>query len=133
MFEASLRVIFGDTDQMGVVYYANYFRYFEFARSELLRAKGVSYRQVEALGFALPVVDAHARYLAPARYEDLLTIAIAVEEVRRVSVGFRYEIRRESDVLCTGETKHACVGRDGKVVSFPDILLKAFEPAVPAA
>ena len=70
MFQARVRVIYGDTDQMGVVYYANYLRYFEFARSELLRAHGRSYRDMEAEGLSLPVVEATCRYVAPARYED---------------------------------------------------------------
>ena len=76
MFQAQVRVIYGDTDQMGVVYYANYLRYFELARSELLRAHGKSYREMEAEGFSLPVVEATCRYLAPERYEDLLLVGV---------------------------------------------------------
>jgi acyl-CoA thioester hydrolase len=122
MFQARVRVIYGDTDQMGVVYYANYLRYFEFARSELLRAHGRSYREMEAEGLSLPVVEATCRYLAPARYEDLLLVGIEVPEVSRVTLTFRYQVTREGEsaVLCTGSTLHACLGRNGKPARLPD-------------
>src|SRR5512132_2760918 len=117
MFEAHVRVIYGDTDQMGVVYYANYFRYFELARGEYLRARGGSYGALERdTGLTLPVVEASCEYKAPARYEDLLVIRAEVSEVRRASLAFRYEIRRQAEgkLLCTGRTVHACVRPDGR-------------------
>jgi acyl-CoA thioester hydrolase len=122
MFQARVRVIYGDTDQMGVVYYANYLRYFEFARSEILRAHGRSYREMEAEGLSLPVVEATCRYLAPARYEDVLLVGIEVPEVSRVTLTFRYQVTREGEsaVLCTGSTLHACLGRNGKPARLPD-------------
>src|SRR2546430_2810898 len=111
MIEARIRVIYGDTDQMGVVYYANYFRFFEFARSELFRARGVSYRDVEAGGSLLPVIEASCLYKAPARYDDLLLIQTEVGEIKNASFSFIYSLRREGEpqVLCTGKTVHACV------------------------
>src|SRR5215468_4367692 len=111
MVEARLRVIYGDTDQMGVVYYANYFRYFEFARSEYFRAIGGTYRDFEQEGAFLPVVEAVCRYRAPARYDDLLVIRTDVTKLRRASITFEYELVREREerVLCTGSTMHACV------------------------
>lgn len=120
--EARLRVIYGDTDQMGVVYYANYFRYFEFSRSEYLRAQGWSYREMEAEGALLPVVDAQCSYKSSAKYDDLLVIRAAVTELRRASLVFSYEIRREADglLLATGRTMHACIGRDGKPTRIPE-------------
>jgi len=122
MFQARVRVIYGDTDQMGVVYYANYLRYFEFARSELLRAHGRSYREMEAEGLSLPVVEATCRYVAPARYEDLLLVGIEVPAVTRVTLTFRYQVTREgeSDVLCTGTTIHACLGKGGRPARLPE-------------
>ena len=122
MFQARVRVIYGDTDQMGVVYYANYLRYFEFARSELLRAHGRSYREMEAEGLSLPVVEATCRYVAPARYEDVLLVGIEVPAVTRVTLTFRYQVTREGEtaVLCTGSTLHACLGRNGKPARLPD-------------
>ena len=122
MFQARVRVIYGDTDQMGVVYYANYLRYFEFARSEFLRAHGRSYRDMEAEGLSLPVVEATCRYVAPARYEDLLLVGIEVPAVTRVTLTFRYQVTREgeSDVLCTGTTIHACLGKGGRPARLPE-------------
>lgn len=126
------RVIFGDTDQMGVVYYANYLRYFEGARAEYLRAAGRNYRDVEALGCALPVVEAHCRYRSPARYEDLLAIETEVTELRRASMTFSYRVRRGAEVLAEGFTRHAVVGPSGKPRALPDEL-RALLPVRPLA
>jgi len=122
MFEARVRVIYGDTDQMGVVYYANYLRYFELARSELFRSHGGSYVEMEASGLMLPVVEASCRYLAPARYDDLLLIGTEVSEVRRVSLTFSYRVTRagEEGTICTGTTLHACVGKNGRPARLPE-------------
>jgi|SRR5579871_4996237 len=130
MVEAKLRVIYGDTDQMGVVYYANYFRYFEFARAEWIRAKGGSYQQFESAGSLLPVVEATCKYRAPAKYDDLIVIATEVTEVRNASVAFKYEVRRDGrpEVLCTGSTLHACVGTDGRPKRFPESIARLLSP-----
>ncbi|HZI09194.1 MAG TPA: thioesterase family protein [Myxococcus sp.] len=135
MVEARLRVIYGDTDQMGVVYYANYFRYFEFARSEYFRAHGGSYAEVERAGLQLPVVEASCRYKAPARYDDMLAIQVTVEQLRGASIVFTYELFREGEprtLLCTGRTLHACVGReDGKPTRLPESLVRLMKPREP--
>lgn len=125
MFQSRLRVIYGDTDQMGVVYYANYFRFFEFARSEYLRARGGSYREFEKTGFFLPVIEANCHYRMPARYDDLLTIGLEVSEVRRTALTFSYQVTREGeeDVLATGHTVHVCMGSEGKAVRIPPSLV----------
>lgn len=124
--DAKLRVIYGDTDQMGVVYYANYFRYFEFSRSELFRARGGNYTQLEKEGFGLPVVSAHCDYKRPAKYEDLLVIRVRVAELRRASLRFEYVVTRDGDdaVLATGHTVHACVGPSGKPTGLPEAVVK---------
>ena len=130
MVEARLRVIYGDTDQMGVVYHANYFRYFEFSRMEFFRMRGGSYREMERDGFMLPVVEVSCQYKAPARYDDLLLIRPTVSELRRASIVFTYEVAREeepSTLLCTGRTLHACIGRDGKPKRFPDTFVRLIE------
>jgi acyl-CoA thioester hydrolase len=119
------RVIYGDTDQMGVVYYANYFRYFEAARSEFLRAYGVTYRFFEETHrLALPVVEAGATYKKPARYDDELAVLAAITSTGRASVRFVYEIRRlpTLELLATGHTVHACINQDGRVAPLPDDL-----------
>ncbi|MEZ4404638.1 MAG: thioesterase family protein [Kofleriaceae bacterium] len=116
------RVIFGDTDQMGVVYYGNYLRYFEGARAEYWRAQGKSYRDLDDAGVALPVVEAHCRYRRPARYEDLLAIEVEVTELRAASLVFSYLVRREAELLAEGFTRHAVIGPTGKPRALPDVL-----------
>lgn len=131
MVEARLRVIYGDTDQMGVVYHANYFRYFEFSRMEFFRARGGNYRELEEQGYQLPVVEVSAQYKAPARYDDLLVIRPTLSEVRRASLIFTYELFREgepSSLLCTGRTVHACMGRDGKLRRLPEPFVRLVGP-----
>ena len=132
MVEARLRVIYGDTDQMGVVYHANYFRYFELSRIEFIRARGSSYREMEREGLALPVVEVTASYKSPARYEDMLLVRPRVSEVKRVSLTFTYEIFREGGPdtpLCTGRTVHACVNREGKPTRLPDAFVRLLQQA----
>ena len=122
-----VRVIFGDTDLMGVVYYANYLRYFEGARAAFLRDRGRSYKDLEAWGVALPVIEAHVRYRRPAHYEDLLAIHVEVTELRGASMRFGYEVRRDADVLADGWTRHAVVGPDGKPRALPAPLRAVIE------
>ena len=132
MVEARIRVIYGDTDQMGVVYHANYFRYFEFGRMEYLRARGASYRDLEREGLMLPVVEGSVCYKSPARYDDLLLVRTEVSDVRRVSLAFTYEVRREEDplkLLCTGRTVHACMGREGRPMRMPESLTRLLHPS----
>jgi acyl-CoA thioester hydrolase len=113
------RVIFGDTDQMGVVYYANYLRYFEASRAAFLRSFGRSHADLDAWGVALPVVEAHCRYRLPARYEDLLLIEVVIGEVRPASMRFDYKVRRGGDHLADGWTRHASIGTDGRPRAIP--------------
>jgi acyl-CoA thioester hydrolase len=126
MFQARQRVIYGDTDQMGVVYYANYLRYFEHARNELFRAHGGTYRAFEEQGLMLPVVEAALSYRSPARYDDLLLIDTDISAASRVRLTFVYEVRREGEdaVLCAGHTVHACLTTAGKPTRLPDYVAK---------
>jgi len=124
MVKTEIRVIYGDTDQMGVVYYANYLRYFEAGRNELIRAKGLRYRDFETrFSLRLPVVEAAVSYRLPARYDDLLTVETSLAEVKRASARFGYRILRESELLATGHTLHACVDPEGRVQRMPPELL----------
>jgi acyl-CoA thioester hydrolase len=123
---ARTRVIYGDTDQMGIVYYANYLRYFEIARNEYLRIAGANYRRFEEThGLLLPVVKAYVDYHRPARYDDELAILAAAEAAGAASARFSYQIRRvgsdsgDGEPLVSGYTVHACVTRAGKVVRLP--------------
>jgi acyl-CoA thioester hydrolase len=126
MFQARQRVIYGDTDQMGVVYYANYLRFFEAARNELFRAHGGTYRAFEEAGLMLPVVEVAVSYRAPARYDDVLLIETEISAASRVRLTFRYEVRREDEarVLCSGHTVHACVTKAGKPARLPEHVLQ---------
>ena len=124
MVATSIRVIYGDTDQMGVVYYANYLRYFEAGRNEFIRARGLRYRDFEErFGLRLPVAEAQVSYRIPARYDDLLTVETSLAEVKRVSARFGYRILREGEVLATGHTQHACVDLEGRIRRLPQDLL----------
>jgi len=125
---ARYRVIYGDTDQMGMVYYGNYLRYFEIARNEFLRQAGARYREFEETHrLMLPVVEAHVRYRKPARYDDELAIYAAIAEVRGASARFVYEIRRlpDGEALVDGHTIHACIDRAGRVARIPTELRAA--------
>jgi acyl-CoA thioester hydrolase len=129
---ATVRVRYADTDQMGVVYHSNYLRYFEIGRAEWIRGRGLSYRQMEAEGFLLPVVEVFARYRAPARYDDLIEIRAAPADVRRASLRFAYQLVRapgqaEPALLVEGYTLHACVGADGRPRRLPPHIASLLE------
>jgi acyl-CoA thioester hydrolase len=117
-----LRVIYGDTDQMGIVYYANYLRFFEAGRGALLRERGRSYKDIEALGFQMPVMEAHVKYVRPARYDDLIVVATRIDAVRGASVRFVYDISRGDEAIAEGTTEHACVGPSGRPTRIPQEL-----------
>lgn len=116
-----VRVLYGDTDSGGVVYYGNYLRYFERGRTEFIRERGISYKGLEDAGFILPVVESYVRYKAPAKYDDLLEISSCLQKVKAVSCRFNYEIRRagEGKLLVKGFTVHAVVDRAGKLAKLP--------------
>jgi acyl-CoA thioester hydrolase len=128
MMRHEIRVIFGDTDQMGVVYYANYLRYFESARAAYWRSLGKSYKDLEDWGVALPVIEAHCTYKRPARYEDLLEVELHVSELRGASLRFAYRVVRGTQLLAEGYTRHAVIGTDGRPKALPDALRSAIPP-----
>jgi acyl-CoA thioester hydrolase len=115
------RVSYGETDTMGVLYYAEYLHLFERSRNEYIRHSGVSYAAMEKKGIFLPVREAQCRYRVPARYDDLLYVRVGVSEWGRASLCFVYEIRDQdkTQLLAEGMTKHVFVGREGRPVSVP--------------
>ena len=120
--ETRVRVRYAETDQMGVVYHANYLVWFEVGRVELMRQRGLDYKHMEIEeGCGIAVVEATARYKAPARYDDELIVETAVLQVRGPVVRFGYRILRAEDrlLLCEGETRHVVVGRDMRRRSMP--------------
>ena len=121
---AQVRVLYADTDQMGVVNNVHYLRWFEIGRAEWIRARGTTYRTIEAEGYFLPVVEAHLRYKASARYDDLIDVFAEPRDLRAATATFHYRLVRAGtgELLCEGFTRHACVGRDGKVRRFSPAL-----------
>lgn len=122
------RVSYGETDAMKVVYYAEYLHYFERARSLFIRERGMSYDTVEQRGIFLPISEAAVQYKRPLRYDDLALVRTGINEWRRASVRFTYEVWSEDreTLHATGHTKHACVGPDGRPTRIPDWLRELF-------
>ena len=116
---STVRVRYAETDQMGVAYHANYFVWFEVGRTDWLRTFGVSYRDLEAEGFLLPVIEAHCEYKASARYDDDLRITSTARLVSAVRVAFDYEITSPTATIATGRTVHATLDRHGRPVRVP--------------
>jgi len=120
----NIRVRYAETDKMGVVYHANYFMWFEVGRCELLRAVGRSYREMEAEGIGLPVIEAHCEYMVAARYDDELQVRTWGKLLSPARVEFNYEISRPSDstVNAVGRTVHAAVDTKGRPCRLPSYI-----------
>jgi acyl-CoA thioester hydrolase len=116
-----VRVRYAETDQMGVVYYANYLVWFEIGRTNWLRETGWSYREMEADGFGLPVIEALCQYTQGAKYDDELDITTTAKMLSPVRIQFDYEIIRCGDgaAIATGRTVHATIDRRGRPVRMP--------------
>lgn len=127
-----VRVRYAETDQMGVAYHGGYFAWFEVGRTDLLRGSGLTYRELERQGLRLPVIETQARFLRPARYDDILQIETRVTEVGGVRVSFAYEVYREGTPgpLATASTVHAAVDAAGRPRRLPDDLRRWLQPAV---
>ena len=126
-FTTEYRVIYGDSDPFNVVYYANYFNFFERGRTELFRALGLTYRDVSAQGVFLPVSETYCKYHKPAQYDDLLVIETRIAYLKRVSIKFEYRIfeKKSQELLAEGYTIHGFVNKERKLVRVPqDVLQK---------
>ena len=125
---SSVRVRYAETDKMGVVYYANYFVWFEVARTDLLRTLGWTYREMELSGVSLPVIEAHCEYARPARYDDEIEIRTTGRMLSPVRMEFNYEVRLTTDaaVAATGRTTHASVDQSGRPCRMPERVREAF-------
>jgi len=117
--ELPLRVSYADTDQMGMVYYANYLVYFERGRTEWLRDNGSAYRALEDQGLYFPVIECSLKYHSPARYDDVICIKTSVGDVGPASVEFLYEISCDGRIIVTGKTKHPLVNKNFKPTRLP--------------
>jgi acyl-CoA thioester hydrolase len=122
------RVSYGETDAMGVVYYAEYLHLFERARGLFIRERGMSYAEVERRGLFLPVREAQCRYRIPARYDDEIWIRCGISEWRRASILFAYQVYAQdrATLMAEGRTEHACVNAEGRPVRVPDWLKELF-------
>ncbi len=119
--EFRIRVRYADTDAMGIVYYANYLKWFEIGRSELMREIGIVYSELETSGYYLPVIEVSCHYLLSARYDETVVIETEITAIRRASVRFDYVIRDEKKerILVEGFTLHPFTSKEGKIVRAP--------------
>ena len=122
--ETEVRVRYAETDQMGIAHHSNYLIWFEAGRSDLCRARGFSYKEMEEHDNALLIVaESYVRYKSPAFYEDVLTVRTSISQMRSRSIRFNYELHRPSDgaLIAEGETLHLVTDKDQKVRTIPEI------------
>src|SRR4029077_6760068 len=110
-FDYECRVIYGDTDKMGISYYGNYFRWFEAARTEYFRALGLPYTECEKKGYFLPVVETSAKYFSPSTYDDLIVVRTSVAKLGMTSIRFEYVVFQKGTekLVANGSSVHAFV------------------------
>jgi acyl-CoA thioester hydrolase len=120
--EIQIRVRYAETDRMGLLHHANYFVYFEQGRTELLRKRGMTYRDMEDAGHLLVIVDLGCKFKKPAYYDDVLTLRTIVERVTHVKIVHKYEVLRDGVLLAEGHSTLACVDRDGRPQALPESL-----------
>ncbi len=117
--EIAVRDRYAETDRMGLLHHANYFVYFEMGRTELLRKRGMTYRDMEDAGHLLVIVDLGCKYRRPAYYDDVLTLRTTVERVTHVKIVHKYELLRDGLLLAEGHSTLACVDREGRPQALP--------------
>lgn len=124
--EISLRVRYAETDQMGVVYYGNYFVWFEVSRTEYLRKLGLRYSDLEKKGIYLVVAEANCRYKKPVKYDDLIRIVTRINYIKTSALEFAYEVYCGSALIATGSTVHVFVDKDKKPIRIPSDVTNVF-------
>lgn len=122
--ETEIRVRYQETDNMGVVYYGNYFTWFEVARTEYFRSLGLVYRDLETKGCYLMVAGASCRYKSPAKYDDIVTIKSSIPEIKNSSLKFEYKLFVGGRLVATGDSVHVFTNRSGKPVRMPEDVRK---------
>lgn len=128
---AQVTVRYAETDMMGVVYHGNYMPWFEIGRTTLLKEVGVPYRELEAAGYRLPVLEVGAKYFRPAVYDDVITVVTTLREKPLLRIRLEYEVRRGDELLATGHTVHAFIDLQGKPVRPPSNVVKAMAALFP--
>jgi acyl-CoA thioester hydrolase len=121
--EIQIRVRYQETDGQRRVHHVNFLTYFEMCRTEMLRSHGTTYRAFEDEGLFIVVSEATCKYLAPAEYDDLLTLRTRVEKVGAAHIKHAYEVIRDTTIIVTGTTTVVCVDREGRVRRLPDWML----------
>jgi acyl-CoA thioester hydrolase len=121
-FALEIRVRYQETDAQARVHHANYLTYFEQARVEMLRAAGISYKELEASGVMLVVAEAKLKYFRAAEYDDILTIRVRTVNARGAKIVHEYHVLRGEDLIAQGETTIACINREGRVQRLPEWL-----------
>ncbi len=131
-FTTEYRVIYGDCDPFDVVYYANYFDFFERGRTELFRDLGITYRQVQDMNIFMPVSETQCKYHRSARYDDLLLIETTIAFLKRASIRFDCKVfeKQNMTLLTEGYTVHAFVDRTGKIQRAPEEVVKRVNEAM---
>lgn len=134
--EITIRVRYCETDGQGFVHHSNYACYFEMGRTELFRADGGDYREMENRGLFFVVAQMTCKYHKPARYDDVLTLRTTVTRLSQAKLEHEYEIRREGELITSGHSVLACVDRDGNIRRIPEVLESlrhpVAEPATPS-
>lgn len=120
--DITIRVRYCETDAMGYLHHANFATYYEMGRTELLRAQGGNYREIEESGLFLVVVKLICNYHAPARFDDLLRLRTKVDRISAVKIEHSYQLFRDQQLLATASSVLACVDREGKVQRLPESL-----------
>jgi len=122
----TIRVIYADTDAMGIVYHTNYIKWFEIGRNEIFRQLGFLYSDLEKQSFNLPVTEAYCNYLSPAKYDQLLVVETRIAFISRIMIKFDYNIwdEHKKHKLTAGYTIHACTNAEGKVRRIPPLLIE---------
>ena len=122
--EIEVRVRYAEVDAMGVLHHSRFWVYFEMGRTELLRLAGIAYRDLEERGVFFVVAKCAARFLAPARYDDLLVLSTRIVRMGAARIDHAYELKRKADgaVLATADTTIACVDRAGQVIPIPEFM-----------
>ncbi|MDP2943427.1 MAG: thioesterase family protein [Candidatus Omnitrophota bacterium] len=122
-----IRVRYQETDKFGIVYYANYYVWFEIARTEFFRSAGLPYAELEKKGIYIVVVSSSCQYKQPAYYDDQITIRSRISSVMNTSFTFEYEVVKGKDLLATGKTVQALVNKDRKPVKIPEDIREVME------
>lgn len=125
IYKSTYRVIYGDTDRMGVAYHANYLRWFEIGRAEMFRSLGMTYKSIEEMGYFLPVAEVYCKFISSAQYDDVIVIEASIDGGVRGGIKFNYRILKEADgtELVKGFTRHAFMDQNGRVVRPPEFIV----------